>query len=121
MSKGKKITLWALSILLAGLFLFAGGFGLLHPDTSRSAFAHYGYSPWFATFIGACEVLGAICLLIPRLAGLAAAGLSIIMVGAVYTHVSHQELSHAPLPFGKRPRGAFFTTTASKMLLRVAE
>lgn len=98
MSKGKNIALWALSILLAALFLFGGGFGLLHPDTSRSAFVHYGYAPWFATFIGTCEVLGAIGLLIPRPAGLAAAGLSIIMAGAAYTHFSHQEYAHGCIP-----------------------
>jgi len=37
-------------------------------------------------------------LLIPRLAGLAAAGLSIIMIGATYTHVSHREYTHAITP-----------------------
>jgi uncharacterized membrane protein YphA (DoxX/SURF4 family) len=98
MSKGKTIALWTVSILLAALFLVAGGPKLLQPDKVKPMFVHYGYAAWFATFIGCCEVLGAIGLLIPRLGGLAAAGLSIIMVGAIYTLVSHQEYTHAITP-----------------------
>jgi putative oxidoreductase len=98
MSKGKTIALWTVSILLAALFLVAGGPKLLQPDKVKLMFVHYGYAAWFATFIGSCEVLGAIGLLVPRLAGLAAAGLSGIMVGAIYTLVSHQEYTQAITP-----------------------
>lgn len=98
MSKGKTIALWIVSVLLAALFLFAGGGKLLNLDQAKPMFVHYGYPAWFAILIGSCEVLGAIGLLIPRLAGLAAAGLSIIMIGATYTHVSHQEYTHAITP-----------------------
>jgi putative oxidoreductase len=98
MSKGKTIALWIVSILLAAMFLAAGGPKLLFLDKVKPMFVHYGYPAWFAGLIGSCEVLGAIGLLIPRLAGLAAAGLSIIMVGATYTHVSHQEYTNAITP-----------------------
>ena len=98
MSKGQTIALWVLSILLAAMFLLSGAPKLLTPDKVKSMFVHYGYAAWFATFIGSCEVLGAIGLLVPRLAALAAAGLSIIMIGAVYTHLSHQEYTHALIP-----------------------
>jgi putative oxidoreductase len=98
MSKGKTIAMWIVSILLAAMFLLSGGFKLLKAEDARTAFVHYGYAPWFAIFIGVSEVLGAIGLLVPRLASLAAAGLSIIMIGAVYTHLTHQEASHAVVP-----------------------
>lgn len=98
MSKGKKIALWTVSILLAAMFLFAGGLKLLHPEEAKPMFVKYGYAAWFAIFIGTCEVLGAIGLLVPRLAAPAAAGLSIIMVGAFFTHATHHELSHAVTP-----------------------
>ena len=99
MSKGMKIALWTVSALLAAMFIFAsGGPKLLMPGMAKPMFVKYGYAAWFATFIGACEVLGGIGLLIPRLAALAAAGLSIIMVGAIYTHVTHQEITHAIAP-----------------------
>jgi uncharacterized membrane protein YphA (DoxX/SURF4 family) len=98
MSKGKTIALWVVSVLLAAMFLVAGGPKLLYLDKVKPMFVQYGYPAWFAGLIGSCEVLGAIGLLIPRLAGLAAAGLSIIMIGATYTHVSHQEYTHAITP-----------------------
>lgn len=98
MSKGKSIALWIVSGLLAALFLFAGGFKLLKPEMVKTGFVQMGYAAWFAIFIGVCEVLGGIGVLIPRLAGLAAACLSVIMVGAVYTVVSHHMYKDAVVP-----------------------
>ena len=98
MAKGKTIALWIVSVLLTAMFLFAGGLKLISPGQAKSMFVAYGYAAWFATFIGTCEVLGAIGLLVPRLAGLAAAGLSVIMVGAVFTHGTHREYTHALTP-----------------------
>jgi hypothetical protein len=46
-------------------------------------FVQYGYCLWLMTFIGICAVLGAIGLLVPRLAGLAATGLCAIMIAAL--------------------------------------
>jgi uncharacterized membrane protein YphA (DoxX/SURF4 family) len=99
MSKGKTIALWVVSGLVAALFLFAGGSKLVAPQMAKTGFIQAGYAAWFATFIGVCEVLGAIGLLIPRLAGLAAACLSVIMVGATYTVIArlHQS-TQAPMP-----------------------
>ena len=95
MSKGQKIVMWVVSILLACLFLFAGLPKLLTP---AKMLAEWVYAPWFLTFIGVCETLGAIGLLIPRLAALAAAGLSVIMIGAVYTLVTHHMNKELPIP-----------------------
>ncbi|MEV2221520.1 DoxX family protein [Nocardia vinacea] len=41
---------------------------------------------WFRYFVGAVELAGAIGLVIPRLSGLAAIGLSLTMIGAAYTN-----------------------------------
>lgn len=95
MSKGQKIAMWVVSILLACLFLFAAMPKLLTPDKIMSQWV---YARWFLTFIGVCETLGAIGLLIPRLAALAAAGLSVIMIGAVYTLVAHHLNKELPAP-----------------------
>lgn len=91
MSKGKKIVLWIVSILLSALFLFAGVPKLLMPAQVGPMFVQFGYALWFMTLIGTSEVLGAIGLLVPRLAALAAAGLGIIMIGAFYTMVTHHQ------------------------------
>jgi len=95
MSKGQKIAMWIISGLLAALFLFAGLPKLLTP---AKMLAQWPYAPWFLTFIGVCETLGAIGLLIPRLAALAAAGLSVIMIGAVYTLITHNQMKELPVP-----------------------
>lgn len=95
MSKGLKITMWVVTILLTALFLFAGLPKLLTPDKIMSQWV---YARWFLTVVGVCETLGAIGLLIPRLAALAAGGLSIIMIGAVYTLVNHHLNKELPVP-----------------------
>ena len=98
MSKGKMIAVWVLSGLVAAMFLFAGGTKLLMADQIKPMFVKFGYAAWFATFIGVCEVLGGIGVFIPRLAGLAAACLSVIMVGAVYTVVAMHQYKDAVVP-----------------------
>ena len=95
MSKGQKIVMWVITILLTALFLFAGLSKLLTP---AKMLAQWIYAPWFLTFIGICETLGAIGLLMRRLAALAAAGLSVIMVGAVYTLIRVHQLKQLPTP-----------------------
>lgn len=95
MSKGQKIAMWVVSILLTCLFLFAGLPKLLMPAKILSQWV---YAPWFLTVVGMCETLGAIGLLIPRVAALAAAGLCGIMIGAVYTLVRLHQLKELPFP-----------------------
>ena len=49
--------------------------------------------------IGVFEILGAVGLLIPRTSAIASVGLIIIMVGALFTHLTHNEMTNAILPF----------------------
>jgi len=80
-------TLWIVQGLLALVFLFAGGTKLMmSPDEMAAGTPLPGV---FFQFIGVCEVLGAIGLILPGLlkiktglTPLAAAGLVIIMLGA---------------------------------------
>jgi hypothetical protein len=79
--------LWTIQILLALLFLFTSGVKLLLPiETLTKQMPLPGP---FVRFIGACEGLGAIGLILPwalrirkGLTPLAAGGLAIIMIGA---------------------------------------
>jgi len=79
--------LWIVQGLLAAVFLFAGGMKLVLPlDNLTGPVAVPGV---FLRFIGVCEVLGALGLILPGLlrvrpglTPLAAAGLVIIMIGA---------------------------------------
>lgn len=85
---GSRIVRWVLAIALAALFAFAGTPKLLGAEQALEGFRSMGYGDGFRLFIGASELAGAIGLLIPSLATWAAAGLLVIMVGAIYTHVS---------------------------------
>ena len=62
-----------------------------HRSFEVAAFARWGYPPLFMTFTGVLEVAGAIGLLLPRLSALASACLLGLMLGAIGTHILHQE------------------------------
>ena len=80
-----------ISVVLAIVFIGSGGAKLAGLEFEIQAFEKWGYALWFMYFIGTVEVLGGIGLLIRRTSALAAAGLSLMMVGAVATHVIHSE------------------------------
>jgi uncharacterized membrane protein YphA (DoxX/SURF4 family) len=88
-----NIVLWIIQILLALLFLFAGITKLVLPMdvlTTMGSPNQVHLPGLFIRFIGVCETLGALGLILPgvfrrrqELTPLAAAGLAIIMIGAV--------------------------------------
>ena len=85
-----NIALWIIQVLLAALFLFAGGMKLVLPLEQMTAPGQVALPLWFLRFIGTCEVLGALGLILPGLfrvrkglTPLAACGLIGIMIGAV--------------------------------------
>ena len=95
--------LWVVQVLLALLFLFAGGTKLVMPAAELT-----GQTPIpaaFLRFIGVMEILGGFGLVLPgmlhirtALTPLAAAGLSIIMTGAVVVTIQTMGLALALLP-----------------------
>jgi uncharacterized membrane protein YphA (DoxX/SURF4 family) len=85
-----KYALWIAQVLLALAFVSAGAMKLITPDEILTAW--YPFPALFIRFIGVCELLGAVGLILPgllrvreELTPLAAAGLAIIMAGAVAT------------------------------------
>ncbi|MFX0574766.1 DoxX family protein [Nocardia nepalensis] len=87
---GKKmnIALWTVQILLA-LFLVAASAApkLFGAHAAVEAFDTIGWGQWFRYFTGVVELSGGIGLLVPRLTGPAAVGLTITMVCAALTQV----------------------------------
>jgi hypothetical protein len=82
-------TLWVIQILLAALFLFAGGAKFLVPAEQMTQGMPAWLSISFLHFVGACEMLGGIGLILPGLlhikpglTPLAAACLTIIVICA---------------------------------------
>ena len=103
MTKRTNYTLWTIQGLLALLFLFSGGTKLVLPIEQLT-----GPIPlpgWFVRFIGVAEVLGALGLILPGLlrirpglTPLAAAGLTIIMIGATAITLAGGQVATALIP-----------------------
>jgi len=96
--------LWVIQILLALLFLFAGGAKLAMPAAQLTAQTPLPAA--FLRFISVMEILGGLGLVLPGmlrirtgLTPLAAGGLFIIMIGAVVVTVQTLGAAQAVLPF----------------------
>jgi putative oxidoreductase len=86
--KGRLITLWTLSGIVALAFIGAGGAKLAGAAVMVDLFDKVGLGQWFRYVTGLLEVIGAFGLLISRYAFYAAALLAIVMVGAIIAHVT---------------------------------
>ncbi|MBJ7536720.1 DoxX family protein [Marinomonas transparens] len=96
MDKFKKYGLWAIMALTALAFI-AGGVGkLMGVPMMHQSFATLGLPVFFGYFIGVCEISGAIGLFIKKLSSLAAAGLALIMIGAMYYHAVYDQANFIP-------------------------
>jgi uncharacterized membrane protein YphA (DoxX/SURF4 family) len=60
---------------------------LTHAAEMREFFVQSGYAVWFLYFVIICETLGSIALFISRVRVAAATCLTILMIGAILTHV----------------------------------
>ena len=99
-----NVALWIIQGLLAALFLFAGGMKLITPIEEMTR--QIAMPGWFLRFIGIAEMLGALGLIFPwllriraKLTPLAAAGLTVIMIGATVITLSMGEMLTALVPF----------------------
>ena len=98
-----SILLWTIQVLLAALFLLAGGMKLVSPIAALTQ--QVALPGPFLRFIGVAEVLGAVGLILPgllriqrQLTPIAAAGLVIIMIGATVVTALPGSLAPALVP-----------------------
>jgi len=98
-----NVALWIVQGLLAALFVFGGGMKLVLPiEKMTDPVALPGL---FLRFIGVCELLGGIGLIVPSLlrirpglTPLAAAGLVVIMIGATVITLAYVGIASALIP-----------------------
>ena len=104
--RGLHFGLWSAQVLVAGVFLLAGGMKLTAPVETLQA-----QMPWVngalggaVRFIGLAEVLGGLGLLLPAatriapvLTPVAASGLTVVMVLATVTHLTRGEFEMVPV------------------------
>ncbi len=101
-----NIILWILQVVLAAMYLMAGyqkAFGDLEVIVKTIFWVAYTPAP-LVRFIGTCELLASIGLILPavlkirpQLASLAAAGLSLIMLLANLMHIYRGEFYVLPM------------------------
>jgi putative oxidoreductase len=100
-ARAAHVGVWTVRVLLSAQFLVGGVLKLTASPAMVAMFDDIGAGQGLRLLVGACEVVGAIGLLVPRLARLAATGLVLLMVGAVVTNVVVLQISPAlPLVFG---------------------
>lgn len=86
-----QIIIIVVQVVLGLLFVLIGSAAVAGMKMLVENFRRFGYPQWFRVVTGSLEVLGGIGLLIgiwlPWLAELASAGLTLVMLGAVLTHL----------------------------------
>lgn len=99
MDRSRK-RVWMLSLALGIVYLVSGWAELVGVPPTVELFHRWGYSDVFRLLVGVVEVGGALTLLIPRVATIGALLLSMVMVGAVYTHLFRGHAVVAVVPLG---------------------
>ena len=85
--KGANIALWVLQALLALAFAGAASGKLLGKPEMVALFEAVGLGQWFRYVTGLMELTGALLIVVPRTKFFGAALLSVVMIGAVLTHL----------------------------------
>ena len=102
-----NIALWVAQVLLALVYLAAGGIKVARPRADLVASGRFDWmkdtSDAGVKAVGAVELLGAIGLILPELTGIApiltpiaAVGLVVVQIGAIRVHLTRNE--RQPLP-----------------------
>ena len=125
-SRGMNIALWAVQILLAFVFSMAGGTKLFRPlDEVAKNMAWVSAVPaGLVRFIGACELAGALGLILPaatrvqpRLTPLAAIGLATVVLLGSILHFTRGEGNITPVNFALAALALFVAWGRTKKAL----
>lgn len=100
-SRTGVILLWALRILMAALFLFAGLAKLSGQQMMVDEFTTVGVGQWFRYVTGLLEVIGGIAILAPSVSAYGAALLLLVDIGAFIAQITllHMDFIH-PIVIG---------------------
>lgn len=111
LSRKLNVAAWSLQVLLAIVFLAAGGAKLAGISMMVQVYDLIGVGQWFRIVTGIVEVAGAIALLVPGYAAFAALWLACTMVGAILAHLT-------VLPTPAAPAAVLLVLTATLAWLR---
>lgn len=94
------VAIWIVTILLA-LVCLRSGLMKMTPGMGGEQFwirdfARWGYPDWFRIVVGIAELVSFLLLLVPRVAAVGAGIFAAVMLGAIFTHATHNEFSRLP-------------------------
>ena len=92
----KEVLLWLITLFLALICLRSGLLKVTGNMFWVRDFHRWGYPDWFRLVVGIAELISAALLLVPRLASYGASLFAIVMLGAIFTHATHNETSRLP-------------------------
>jgi putative oxidoreductase len=95
MARSNGRAMLVLSAVL-GVMLMGSGVAKLAGESHQVAsFTVWGLPRWFLVLVGTFEFFGGLLLAVPATTPIGSLILSTIVVGALWTHVSHGEWTHA--------------------------
>lgn len=89
---------WLMTLAVAGIFLWTGVGQAAGTPAFEQMWQAFSYPHWFMIVTGVLELLGAALLSVPRTIWLGAGLLSVIMLGAFVTHLTHGQPGYAGVP-----------------------
>jgi uncharacterized membrane protein YphA (DoxX/SURF4 family) len=89
---------WILAGLVAFVFLSAGAPKLGTTQEVLQSFEEWGYPQWMLYAVGAIEYFGGIFLMLPWATFWSAIALSVVMLGAIFTHIATGAAAWAVVP-----------------------
>lgn len=94
MKKSQKIVYWIATLWLALGMLSTGIVQLIQYQPEVTRMEALGYQPYLLPLLGVCKILALIAIFVPRyplVKEWAYAGLFFMMMGAVYSHIAHDD------------------------------
>jgi putative oxidoreductase len=94
-----EILVWSVSLFLALVCLRSGLMkmpGVPGSEFWERDFRRWGYPGWFRVAVGVAELVSFALLLVPRFAAAGAGLFGVVMIGAIFTHATHDEFSRLP-------------------------
>src|SRR5437879_2234925 len=92
----REVVLWIIAFLLALVCLRVGWLKVTGNIFWVHDFHRWGYPDWFRIVVGITELTSMALLLVPRFAGYGASLFAAVMLGAIFTHYTHNETSRLP-------------------------
>jgi uncharacterized membrane protein YphA (DoxX/SURF4 family) len=92
----KEVVIWLITAFLALVCLRSGLTKLPGDSYWIRDFNRWSYPDWLRIAVAFVELTACALLLIPRAASVGAALFLAVMLGAIYTHATHGEMSRLP-------------------------